>query len=176
MKYLSKLLAVILLGLGVANNAFADKMALLFDGKQYVEKAPHIPEGISELALSYLDAINNNKNYDNQITNQFKMNTNLVPFVDLFDEYQKVFKNNDDYLRFILIGDYNSKILKAYLDYEQNFLNNFKQNLKLFKERATKEDKQRILSGLEDFEKKLSKQLISNKDFFEYLEKTYIKK
>ncbi|EEV24588.1 hypothetical protein AM202_00140 [Actinobacillus minor 202] len=107
---------------------------LTFKGKDYYpEKAKTLPDKQNRLLEKIVAA----KKYDNAIAKQFKDNSKLVPFNDLFEEHHKVFKNNDVYLHDILENrNYNAKILDAYLDYYQNMLNNFKQNRDLFAQRS----------------------------------------
>lgn len=107
------------------------------------------------------------KNYDNMIAEKYQKNPKLIPFTD--QEYRQVFKNNDAYLEEIVVNrNYNSKILRAYLDYYQNMINNFKQNRDLFSQRS---DNVEMLNNIDDMYNMLLKRQESQSVFFTQLRK-----
>lgn len=159
--------AMLVFSFGVVPEVKAKKIVetvyvLKFKGKEYYpEKAKSYPSAQSELLEKIVVA----KKYDNAIAKQFKDNSKLVPFEDLFKEYQKVFKNNDVYLHDILENrNYNAKILDTYLDYYQNMLNNFKQNRDFFAQRS--QDK----NMLKNIDKLFNNLIMQQKDQTRYFE------
>lgn len=172
MKKLSTIVfsAMLVFSFGIVSEVKAKKIVetvyvLTFKGKEYYpEKAKSYPSAQSELLEKIVAA----KKYDNAIAKQFKDNSKLVPFNDLFEEHQKVFKNNDIYLHDILENrNYNAKILDAYLDYYQNMLNNFKQNRDLFAQRS--QDKN-MLKKIDNLLNNLSVQHQKHSRYFEQLQ------
>lgn len=136
-----------------------------FQGKNYPpEKAKSRPVMQSKL----LEQIQTAKEYDNSLAKQFKDNPKLIPFNDLFEEYSKVFKNNDVLLLDILNGNYNTKVLNAYLAYYENMLTNFKHNKELFAER---DGNQAVVKNLSIMFDKLMVQHDGQIKFFDQLKK-----
>lgn len=136
-----------------------------FQGKTYPpEKAKSQPLMQTKL----LEQIQAAKEYDNALAKQFKENTKLIPFNDLFEEYSKVFKNNDTLLLEILQGNYNTNVLNAYLAYYENMLTNFKQNKTLF---AQRDGNPKIVKNLSIMFDKLMVQHDGQIKFFDQLKK-----
>lgn len=139
--------------------------SLIFEGKSYPpQKSNSHPLTQAKL----LEKIASAREYDTNIAKQFENNKNLIPFNDLFDEYAKVFKNNDGLLLEILNGNYNSEALNSYQSYYNNMINNFKRNIELFKERNGDEI---ILANLKKMLNKLTVQQDSQIQFFNQLKK-----
>lgn len=102
-------------------------------GKEYPpQRSITTPEKQAEIMKKIISA----KDHDDNIAQKYKNNSKLIPFKDLFGEYQQVFKNNDNYLEEIVVKrNYNSKVLDAYVNYYQSVIDNFKQNRDLFVKR-----------------------------------------
>lgn len=137
---------------------------LKIKGKEYLpEKAKTFSHQQAELMEKIVLA----KKYDNNIAQKYKNNSKLIPFKDLFGEYQQVFKNNDIYLDEIVDKrNYNSKVLDTYIDYYQNVINNFKQNRDLFVKR---DGDSNMLKNIDNMYDKLVDQQVKQKRFFNQL-------
>ena len=137
---------------------------LKIKGKEYLpEKAKTFSHQQAELMEKIVLA----KKYDNNIAQKYKNNSKLIPFKDLFGEYQQVFKNNDIYLDEIVDKrNYNSKVLDTYIDYYQNVINNFKQNRDLFVKR---DGDVNMLKNIDNMYDKLADQQVKQKRFFNQL-------
>lgn len=135
------------------------------NGKDYYpERSESYPDEQNRLMEKIVLA----KQYDNNIAQKYKNNSKLIPFKDLFGEYQQVFKNNDAYLHEIVVNrNYNSKILDAYLDYYQNMLQNIKKNRGLFSQRSNNVE---MLNNIDDMYNKLTEQQESQSIFFNQLQ------
>lgn len=137
---------------------------LKIKGKEYLpEKAKTFSHQQAELMEKIVLA----KKYDNNIAQKYKNNSKLIPFKDLFGEYQQVFKNNDIYLDEIVDKrNYNSKVLDAYVDYYQSVIDNFKQNRDLFVKR---DGDVNMLKNIDNMYDKLADQQVKQKRFFNQL-------
>lgn len=152
----------------VASNAYANEIihVLKIKGKEYLpQRSITTPEKQAEIMKKIILA----KQYDNNISQKYKHNSKLIPFKDLFGEYQKVFKNNDDYLDEIVDKrNYNSKVLDAYIDYYQSVIDNFKQNRDLFVKR---DGDVNMLKNIDNMYEKLIDQQEKQKKYFHQLKK-----
>lgn len=137
---------------------------LKINGKGYQpDKAKTFSHQQAELMKKIISA----KEYDNNISQKYKNNSKLIPFKDLFGEYQQVFKNNDNYLEEIVVKrNYNYKVLNAYVDYYQSVIDNFKQNRDLFVKR---DGDSNMLKNIDNMYDQLVDQQIKQKRFFNQL-------
>lgn len=138
---------------------------LKINGKEYLpEKAKTFSSQQAELMKKIISA----KQHDNNIAQKYKNNSKLIPFKDLFGEYQQVFKNNDDYLEEIVVKrNYNYKVLNAYVDYYQSVIDNFKQNRDLFVKR---DGDSNMLKNIDNMYDQLVDQQIKQKRYFNQLQ------
>lgn len=157
--------AIALTAAPVSANVNQTTLSFKFQGKNYQpEKAKTHPLTQTKL----LEKITTAREYDNDLAKKFKENPKLVPFTDLYEEYGKVFKSNDELLLEILNGNYNSNVLNSYQSYFDNMIKNFKQNKELFKER---DGNKQIVMSLEDMFNKLMIQQDGHVKFFNQLKK-----
>lgn len=151
----------------VMSEAQAETIQVLrIKGKEYPpQRSITTPEKQAEIMEKIVLA----KQYDNNIAQRYKNNSRLIPFKDLFNEYQKVFDNNDIYLNEIVDKrNYNSKVLDAYIDYYQSVINNFKQNRDLFVKRGGDSN---MLKKIDNMHGILVDQQIKQKRYFHELKK-----